>query len=219
MVGRDRAIVSPYPGTTRDTIEVAFDLDGLLLRIIDTAGIRTTADAIEQEGVRRAREVLEQAELLIVVLDGSGELTADDHRLLAETANRLRVLVRNKCDLPAGWSVQDLGRGAADSPLIPISALRGHGLPDLERAVVQQIFGSAPVQQDEVFLTRARHHQSLLKALHNVQAAEQGLCQGTPVEFVAFDVIEALQHVGDILGESCSGEVLERIFSSFCIGK
>jgi tRNA modification GTPase len=163
--------------------------------------------------------VLEQAELLIVVLDGSGELTADDHRLLAETANRPRVLVRNKCDLPAGWSVHDLGSGASAAPLVAISALHGHGLPDLERVVVQQIFGSASVQQDEVVLTRARHHQSLLNALHNVQAAEQGLRQGTPVEFVAFDVTEALQHLGEILGESCSGEVLERIFSSFCIGK
>jgi tRNA modification GTPase len=129
------------------------------------------------------------------------------------------VLVRNKCDLPAFWSLHDLGAGAADSPLIAISALRGYGLPDLERAVVQQIFGSASVEQDEVLLTRARHHQSLLNALQNVQVAEQGLRQGTPVEFVAFDVIEALQHVGEILGESCSGEVLDRIFSSFCIGK
>jgi tRNA modification GTPase len=219
LVGRDRAIVSPYPGTTRDTIEVACDLDGLLLRIIDTAGIHATTDAVEQEGVRRAREALEQAELLIVMLDGSSALTADDHRLLAETASRLRVLVRNKCDLPACWSVHDLGSGAAETPLIAISALRGYGLPDLERAVVQQIFGAASIEQDEVLLTRARHHQSLLDALHNVQAAEQGLRQGTPVEFVAFEVMEALRHVGDILGESCSGEVLERIFSSFCIGK
>jgi tRNA modification GTPase len=219
LVGRDRAIVSPHPGTTRDTIEVAFDLGGLLIRMIDTAGVRTTADAIEQEGVRRAREMIEQAELLIVVLDGSEALTEDDLRLLAETASKPRVLVYNKCDLVACWSFHDVSKVAAESPLVAVSALHGHGLPDLERAVVQQVFGQASFGQDEVLLTRVRHHQSLLNALHTVQAAEQGLRQGTPVEFVAFDVMEGLRHIGEVLGESTSGEVLERIFSHFCIGK
>jgi tRNA modification GTPase len=219
LIGRDRAIVSPHPGTTRDTIEVACELDGLLLRIIDTAGIRTTTDAVEQEGVRRAREVGEQAELLIVVLDGSAALTQDDHRLLAETAHKPRVLVRNKCDLPDGWSWQDLPEEAASSPIIAISALHGHGLLDVERAVVQQVFGQESMQQEEVLLTRARHHQSLLQAWQNVQAAEQGLRQQVPVEFVAFDVMEALRSIGEVLGESTSGEVLERIFRNFCIGK
>jgi tRNA modification GTPase len=219
LVGRDRAIVSPHPGTTRDTIEVAFDLDGVLLRIIDTAGIRTTADTLEQEGVRRAREAIEQAELLIVVLDGGTELTEDDHQLLAETVSKPRVLVRNKCDLPAHWSFHDVQGEAAASPLIALSALHGQGLPDLERAVVQQVLGQTAFEQDEVLLTRARHQQSLLHALHNVQAAEQGLRRGTPVEFIAFEVMEGLRHIGEVLGESCSGEVLERIFRSFCIGK
>ena len=219
LIGRDRAIVSPHPGTTRDTIEVAFELDGLLLRLIDTAGIRTTTDTVEQEGVRRAREVEEQAELLIVVLDGSVALTHDDHYLLAETAHKPRVLVRNKYDLPGCWSWQDIPAEEASSPIIDISALHGHGLLDLERVVVQQVFGQESMQQDEVLLTRARHHQSLLHAWQNVQEAEQGLRQQVPVEFVAFDVMEALRSIGEILGESTSGEVLDRIFRSFCIGK
>lgn len=219
LVGRERAIVSPHPGTTRDTIEVACDLEGLLLRIIDTAGIRTTTDAIEQEGVRRAREVLEQAEVLIVVLDGSTELTQDDYQLLRDTVSKPRVLVRNKCDLPACWSSHDVQGAADSSPLIAISALHGLGLPDIERAVVQRVFGPEALTQDEVLLTRARHHQSLLNAWQNVQTAEQGLRQNVPVEFVAFDVMEALRHLGDMLGESCTGEVLDRIFSRFCIGK
>jgi tRNA modification GTPase len=219
LVGRDRAIVSPHPGTTRDTIEVALDMEGLLLRIIDTAGIRTTSDAVEQEGVRRAKAVLEQAELLIVVLDGSAALTADDYSLLAETANKPRVIVCNKCDLPACWSWQDLPGIEDSASLLAISALHGQGLPDLERAMIQQVFGQKPCEQEEVLLTRARHQQSLLHAWQNVQAAEQGLRQDVPVEFVAFDVMEALRHIGEVLGESCSGEVLERIFRHFCIGK
>ena len=217
LLGRERAIVSPDPGTTRDTIEAALDLHGLLLRIVDTAGIRTSADAIEQEGVRRAREMVEQADLLLVVLDGTTALTADDRGLLAATATKPRLLVRNKCDLPCHWSPQELEHIA--SPLLEVSALHGHGLPALERAIVQQAVGSEPLEQGEVLLTQARHQQSLVQALQNVQTAEQGLCQGIPMEFVAFDVTEALRHLGEVLGEDCSGEVLDRIFSSFCIGK
>lgn len=219
LLGRDRAIVSSEPGTTRDTIEAALDIDGLLLRIIDTAGIRTTADAVEQEGVRRAREVVAQADLLLVVLDGSVALTADDQALLAETAGKPRLVVRNKCDLPARWSLGDLASGANGAPTVAVSALHGRGLPELERAIVRQVLGSEPLAQGEVLLTRARHRQSLALALQNVQTAEQGLRQGVPVEFVAFDVTEALRHIGEVLGENCAGEVLERIFSSFCIGK
>ena len=106
LLGRDRAIVSPQPGTTRDTIEDALDIEGVLLRLIDTAGIRATVDALEQEGVRRAREAIERAEFLLLVFDGSTALTADDHLVLAETVGKSRLLVRNKCDLPACWSLQ-----------------------------------------------------------------------------------------------------------------
>jgi tRNA modification GTPase len=217
LLGRDRAIVSPHPGTTRDTIEDTLDIEGVLLRITDTAGIRATTDAIEQEGVRRAREAIERAELLLLVFDRSMALTADDHLVLAETVGKSRVLVRNKCDLPVGWTPEALG--ASDAPCLDVSALRGEGFMALEHTLVQQACGSAPLGQDEVLLTRERHRQSLATALRDVQAAEQGLRQGLPLEFVAFDVTEALQQVAEVLGESCAGEVLERIFSSFCIGK
>jgi len=219
LLGHDRAIVSPQPGTTRDTIEAAFELGGMLLRMIDTAGIHATTDTLEEEGIRRARQAVERADLLIVVLDGSTTLTPDDHGLLAMTAGRPRVLVRNKCDLPLCWSFQDLGLSQEKVPLLAISAQRGDGLAALEQAIVQQALGDEPLPQDEVMLTRARHHQGIVATLHDVQTALHGLRQGVPVEFVAFDVSEALQQVAEILGESCSGEVLERIFSSFCIGK
>src|SRR5205814_3838814 len=100
LLGRDRAIVSPHPGTTRDTIEDALDIEGILLRIIDTAGLRVTTDAIEQEGVRRARDAIERAELLLVVFDSSTALTVDDQLVLTTTAGKPRILVRNKVDLP-----------------------------------------------------------------------------------------------------------------------
>jgi tRNA modification GTPase len=219
LVGRDRAIVSPQPGTTRDTIEVELDVDGLLLRVIDTAGIRTTRDDIEQEGVRRAREVVARAELLVVVFDGSMALTPDDDELLRETVAKPRVLVQNKCDLPRCWSHAALGPAHAKAPFVPVSASRGDGLPALEQAVLRHVMGGAPFDRDEVRLTQSRHRQLIDVALRNVRAAADGLRQGTPLEFVAFDVTEAIENVSAVLGERAAGEVLDRIFSQFCIGK
>lgn len=217
LLGRDRAMVSPQPGTTRDTLEEVLDIDGLLVRIIDTAGIRDTTDVLEHEGVRRARQVMAQADVLLLVLDSSVALTADDHRLLAETAETPRLLVRNKGDLPLAWSSADLE--ALPSPCLAVSALQGDGLAALERALVQQALGETALGHDDVLLTQERHRQSLTSALHDVQTATEGLRQHIPLEFVAFDVTSALQHIADVLGESCAGEVLERIFSRFCIGK
>jgi tRNA modification GTPase len=219
LLGRDRAIVSPQPGTTRDTIEAALDLDGLLLRLIDTAGIRSAADAIEQEGVRRAREVATRAELLVVILDGSTALTPDDHALLAETASRPRVLVRNKSDLPMCWAWQELGLRESEALPVAISALHGDGLATLQETIVRQALGHEALHHEEVLLTQARHRQSVATALHHVQTAARGLYQGIPLECVAFDVTEALQQIAEILGESYTDEVLDRIFSRFCIGK
>jgi tRNA modification GTPase len=219
LVGRDRAIVSPQPGTTRDTIEVELDLDGLLLRVIDTAGIRTAHDDIEQEGVRRARDVAAQAELLVVVFDGSMALTQEDDELLTETVSKPRVLVQNKCDLQPCWSRADLGSAHAEAPFVSVSASRGDGLRELEQMVVQHVVGDALSNRDEVCLTQSRHRQLIDGALRNVRAAADGLRQGTPLEFVAFDVTEAIANVSEVLGESAAGEVLDRIFSQFCIGK
>src|SRR5467141_480821 len=151
LLGRDRAIVSPYPGTTRDTIEDALYIEGVLLRIIDTAGIRATTDTVEQEGVRRAREAIERAELLLLVFDRSTALTADDYLVLAETVGKPRVLVRNKCDLPVCWTPEALG--ASDAPCLDVSALRGEGFGALEQALAQQALGHASLGHDEVLLT------------------------------------------------------------------
>jgi tRNA modification GTPase len=219
LVGRDRAIVSPQPGTTRDTIEAELDLGGVLLRVIDTAGIRTTRDDIEQEGVRRARDAVAQAELLVVVFDGSMPLTPDDEALLMETAAKPRVLVQNKCDLQPRWVRTDLGAAHARAPFVAVSAAHGDGLPALEQAVVQHALGHAPLNRDEVCLTQWRHRQLIEVAMQNVRAAADGLRQGMPLEFVAFDVTEAIGNVSEVLGESAAGEVLDRIFSQFCIGK
>ena len=216
LLGRDRAIVSPQPGTTRDTIEEELTLGGVLVRLTDTAGLHSAADLVEQEGMRRARRAVERAELLIVVLDGSAALTAEDHTVLAETAGAPRLVVRNKWDLPPSWNAGDL---SCRGPILDVSALRELGLRDLEEAIVRHALGDEPLSQDEVLLTRARHHQSIKGALQNVRTAQRALQDGIPLECVALDAGEALQNLADVLGESVAGEVLDRIFHQFCVGK
>ncbi len=219
LSGRDRAIVSPQPGTTRDTIEEELSIDGVLVRLTDTAGLHTATDLIEQEGMRRARTVVERAELLIVVLDGSIALTADDLLVLAETAGAPRLLVRNKCDLPMPWTPADLPSSGAPDSMLDVSALHQRGLRELEQAIVRQALGHEPPNQDEMLLTRARHHQNIVSAMQGVRAAQHGLQHGMPLECVALEVGEALQHISDVLGEGVAGEVLDRIFHQFCVGK
>jgi tRNA modification GTPase len=151
-------------------------------------------------------------------LDGSAALTSDDHALLQETAGKPRILVRNKVDLPTVWDPQALG-ACADEPLVALSARHGKGLAELERSIVRRAVGQEALHQDEAILTQARHRQCLDTALRNVCAAVEGLRQGIPLEFVAFEVTEAIRQVSEVLGENCTGDVLDRIFSRFCIGK
>ena len=216
LLGRDRAIVSPQPGTTRDTIEEELTLGGVLVRLTDTAGLHGAEDWVEQEGMRRARSAVERAELLIVVLDGSVALTAEDRMVLAETADAPRLVVRNKCDLPPSWSAADL---PCRGQILDVSALLELGLSDLQEAILRHALGDEPLSQEEVLLTRARHHQSIVGALQNVRTAQRALQDGIPLECVALDTGEALQNLADVLGESIAGEVLDRIFHQFCVGK
>lgn len=219
LLGRDRAMVSPHPGTTRDTIEEALHIAGFLVRMIDTAGIRVSSDTLEQEGMRRARAAAQQADLLLVLLDASVPLTADDVLVLTETAQTPRLLVRTKSDLPASWFPEALADYTAHEPCLDVSAVQGEGLETLERLLVHRALGHEPFAQDEILLTRARHYQNLSTACTNVHTAAQGLQQNMPLELVAFEVTEALQQIAEVLGEHCSDEILDRIFSSFCIGK
>lgn len=219
FLGRERAIVSPQPGTTRDTLEETIEIGGILLRIIDTAGIRATVDPIESEGVRRTQQVIERAALLLLMFDNSAPLRADDWQLLEATRHKPRILIRNKCDLQTAWSTHDMTALQSFASCVHLSILHEKGLDELERSITQHVLGSETFSQEEVLLTRSRHQQSVVAALAHVQAAEQSLRQGIPWECVALDVTEALQYLGEVLGEKYSGELLDRIFSHFCIGK
>jgi tRNA modification GTPase len=213
LLGRDRAIVSPIPGTTRDTLEETIDLGGIPVTLTDTAGVRSSVDAIEAEGVRRARAAVGEADLVVVVLDASRDVTDDERR---DLAGRLAdkgtpaVIVANKKDLarvPAGGT---LWPGA-----IRVSALTGDGLPALRQAI-QQALSSAGPREDPV-LTNVRHTVALESVASALERARDALPLGE--EIVLEDLRGALEALGEITGEVANDDLYDRIFSTFCIGK
>jgi tRNA modification GTPase len=210
LVGQDRAIVSDVPGTTRDVVEGAIVLAGVPVRLLDTAGIETPRDQLEAEGIRRSRQAMDESELLLVVLDGS---VGPDKRVLAETAGRPRVLVRAKSDLQAHPAT------AALPDAQPVSALTGGGMEELRERLTREVEIRAGASGDEGGIVASVRQIELLESLRtDLGTAEAGM-RDTPLEAVLVDLNGALASAGMILGVDVSDAVLDRIFSSFCLGK
>ena len=210
LLGSDRAIVSPVPGTTRDTLDETLDLDGIPVTIVDTAGLRPAGDPVEAEGVRRARVAAGEADLVILVLDAGRDLRADEREAIVERAMRPdppTLIVANKIDLRAG----DLPWPGA----IPVSARTGDGFAALRRAIGDALLASGP--KEEPVLTNARH----AAALEETVAALDRALAATPLgeEIVLEELRAALTALGQITGEVANDELYDRIFSTFCIGK
>ena len=208
LLGFERAIVSSTPGTTRDTLEELVMVRGWPLRLVDTAGLREDADAVEWEGIQRARRQLEQADLVLEVFDGT--LAPPPERLL-ERENVIVVL--NKADLPEHLAWRD-----ADA--VRLSCLSGEGLDRLEEAVERKLSLGLGLQDsgNEVAIN-ARHQDCLRRSLEFLQAAEKALIAGTPPEFVAEELRAALSAAGEVVGQADTEDLLGQIFSTFCIGK
>jgi tRNA modification GTPase len=214
LLGRDRAIVSAIPGTTRDTIEETANIRGLPVVFIDTAGLREGGDEIEVEGIRRSRSTLESAELVLHVFDAAEPLTTADEKFLAEFAVKKRILVRNKTDLPPRLKLPP-----APAPTVEVSCLTGEGIETLKDAIKQMAWsGEIKAEMLEVMIN-SRHQDALQRAreatLHTVEAlrAEQGL------ELVAMELRIAVNAVGEVVGKTATEDLLDMIFSQFCIGK
>ncbi len=213
LLGRDRAIVSPIPGTTRDTIEETANIRGIPVVFIDTAGLRDTEDEIEAEGVRRTRATAASAELLIHVLDASETLGEWDESLLRESAARKRLLVCNKADLsrrlelPGEWESLD------------VCCLTGTGVEELKDAIrAAVVSGEIEAEMLQVMIN-SRHEDALRRARAGTDNAAIGLRSNMGLELVAFDLRIAVQAVGEIVGKTATEDLLDSIFSQFCIGK
>ncbi len=211
LLGRDRAIVASLPGTTRDVLEETFDLRGIPVRLVDTAGLREAADEIEEEGVRRAREAVGAADLVLLVLDATAPAPAGGRGIPAAAPAERTMPVLNKCDLPAAEGTEGLA-GA-----LRVSARTGEGIGDLLAAVAAALAGSGPIEHP--VMSDARHGQALLGALAALEGADRAVASGVPDELVLEDLRDALHHVGSITGEMSPDELYDRIFSAFCVGK
>ncbi|HTB82888.1 MAG TPA: tRNA uridine-5-carboxymethylaminomethyl(34) synthesis GTPase MnmE [Candidatus Sulfotelmatobacter sp.] len=218
LLGHDRAIVSHIAGTTRDTIEETANIRGLPVVFIDTAGLREARDEIEQEGIRRSRESLQRAEFILHVLDASEPLTDADKKFLAEFENKKRIFVLNKIDLPGKLELPP--ELVAHHPsLATVCCTNGNGIEQLKDAIKNLVWSGAVNAENLQVAINSRHQDALNRARIAAQTARDALAAGSALEFVAFDLRIAANAVGEVVGKTTTEDLLDIVFSTFCIGK
>lgn len=220
LIKQDRAIVTPIPGTTRDIIEEVLNIHGIPVRLIDTAGLRKTKDLVEKEGVLRARERAANADIILLVLDGSRLLDEDDFEIAKEVEDKKKVVVLNKRDLPQMVMYEEIKKKFPTDPVVSISALKKEGIEELKNAVYNMlIHKGVKVSQEHLIIANVRHKNILVEIKENLERALKGLEEGISYEFIAFEIRSALNSLGEMVGETTPEDVLNRIFEQFCIGK
>jgi tRNA modification GTPase len=216
LLRAERAIVTAEPGTTRDVIEDGLELAGMPVRLLDTAGIRSGAGEVERLGVARAQAAVAGADLVLFLIDGSQPLADEDARLRAGIAGPL-ILAVNKCDLPSVIDGEAVSALAGGAPIVRVSALAGEGVGNLEAAAARALLGGAP--GEDPIVSNARHADALARTAEAVTRARSAAASRLSPEFVAADLRTALASLGEITGETATDELLDLIFSRFCIGK
>ncbi len=220
LVMKDRAIVSPHPGTTRDFIEEAISVGGIPIRLIDTAGLRSARDEVEHAGVEMTRKKAREAELIIAVFDGSCELDEDDSKVMGDIDRSKTVIVINKSDLVQRLSSEDLAFVRGVKQVVKTSAKTGAGIEDLKMALQETVLGSERSSEGAKFvISELRHKRALERTSESLKGFLSALQAEQSPEFLAFDLRHALDSLGEITGETTTEEILGRIFSKFCVGK
>lgn len=218
LVGEDRAIVTEIAGTTRDTLEEYISLHGISLRIIDTAGIRETEDVVEKIGVEKARQMAEKADLILYVVDSSQPLDENDQEIMELLRGRKSIVIYNKTDLASAVDMGSL-REKNGSQVIPVSVVEETGIEDLEKSIREMFFQGEISFDDEVYITNARHKTALEEAEKSLEMVTESIEAGMPEDFFSIDLMGAYEALGKILGESLGEDLVNEIFSKFCVGK
>ena len=219
LLSENRAIVTDIPGTTRDIIEEHLNIDGIPLRIIDTAGIRETEDLVERIGVDRAKETIESADLIIAVFDISTDLTEEDYNIIDLIKGRKALVLLNKTDLPKKYSEDRLRELLEGVDIISASVINEVGLDVLEDSI-KEMFYSGEIELDSsVVVTNLRHKNQLEKALVNMESALNDIRAQVPLDCIEVDLRDCWENLGEILGETIGEDILDKIFAEFCIGK
>ncbi|NPV74598.1 MAG: tRNA uridine-5-carboxymethylaminomethyl(34) synthesis GTPase MnmE [Pelotomaculum sp.] len=220
LLRENRAIVTDIPGTTRDIIEEYINIRGIPLKIIDTAGLRETGDAVERIGVEKAREAVEQADLVLLVLDAARGLTEEDYAIIEKVGGKKVIFIVNKADVrEKKISSEGAAKIAGGRPVLWISALEGTGLDKLEEKIVEMVMGGQVYPKDELIISNTRHRMAMERAADHLAEAVSGIRQNVPVDVVAIDLRAAWESLGEITGTTVTEDLIDRIFADFCIGK
>ena len=221
LVERERAIVTATPGTTRDLVTETVAIGGIPVKLVDTAGIRQALDEAESIGIRKSMEALADADLVLVVLDGSRPTTSEDQDLLRAVGGQSAILVENKCDLRVGDV--PISRKSGETWGTPVvvctSALTGEGMPELRAEILRHIGGESGTQAEAGFLTNIRHHGLIGNSLVALDASKEAVAKKIPHEMLLMDLYNALRPLDQITGATTTDDILNLIFSTFCIGK
>jgi len=218
LVGEERAIVTDIAGTTRDVLEEQINLNGIILNIIDTAGIRETEDVVEKIGVDKAKKYVEDADLIIYVVDTSTALDENDFEIMELLRNRTAIVLMNKSDLAPVTTAEEVKKHL-EKTVISISAKEQIGIEELEEKIKELFFTGEVSFNDEVYITNIRHKTALQEALHSLHLVVQSISDGMPEDFYSIDLMNAYEELGSIIGEAVEDDLVEEIFSKFCMGK
>ena len=215
LLREEKAIVTDIEGTTRDVIEEYVNINGVPLKLVDTAGIRETEDIVEQIGVERSKKALKEADLVLLVLNASEPLTDQDRQLLEISQDSNRIILLNKVDLPQQIELDEI---PADH--IKISVLKNQNIDQIEDRINALFFENAGlVEQDATYLSNARHISLIEKAVESLQAVNEGLALGMPVDLLQVDLTRTWEILGEITGDAAPDELITQLFSQFCLGK
>ena len=219
ILKEDRAIVTEYEGTTRDTIEEFVNIDGVPLKLIDTAGIRDAKDEVEKIGIKKSKEIANDADLVIAIFDSSKELTKEDIEILNIIKNKKSIVLLNKADLNSVLNENDERFKKITENVLKISALNGEGLEKLY-ALISKMFSLEEINVDnDVIITNLRHKNLISRAIENVKKAKDTVEQNMPIDIIAIFVKDILEDLGNITGEVVTDDIINEIFSKFCLGK
>ena len=218
LLGQERAIVTEIAGTTRDTLEEHMSLSGISLHVIDTAGIRDTEDVVEKIGVERALKAAEEGDLIIYVADGSRPLDDSDRKIIEFIRTRKAIVLINKMDLPMEADKKELER-LSGKRVIPVSAKEEQGIEELEQEIKTLFYSGNLTFNDQVYITNVRHKEALERALSSLNLVKNSIEQGMPEDFYSIDLTDAYEELGKIIGEAVEDDVVNEIFSRFCMGK
>ncbi len=218
MLGEDRAIVTDIEGTTRDTLEENINFNGLSLKIIDTAGIRDTEDLVERIGVNKAKEIAKEGDLIIYVVDGSRELDDNDREIIKLINDKQAIILVNKSDMDTVINIDELKKDS-NRDVILFSAKNGEGVDQLEEEIRNMFYSGKVTYNDQVYITNARHKEALENALESLKQVKNSVDAGMPEDFYSIDLMDAYTDLGLIIGESVEDDLVNEIFSKFCMGK